>query len=98
MRTLFVIAFVLVWLEGVGCFVCFSILTNSGIARCYTRVLGNCDRSQQCLLRRRRQKQLYDLMLTTMKFAIPGIMLSGFLLHHLVGIKIFESRDQRSRF
>jgi hypothetical protein len=44
------------------------------------------------------QKQLYELMLTTMRFAIPGIMLTGFLLHHLVGVTIFTSRDQRSRF
>jgi hypothetical protein len=41
------------------------------------------------------QKHLYDLMLTTMFFAIPGIMLSGFILHYVVGVKIFTGREQR---
>jgi hypothetical protein len=38
------------------------------------------------------QKQLYDLLLTAMKIGIPGIMLTGLFLHHLVGVKIFTGR------
>ncbi|MDR3748219.1 MAG: hypothetical protein P4M04_08735 [Acidobacteriota bacterium] len=39
-----------------------------------------------------RQKHVYDLSLQTMRIGIPGIMLTGFILHYLVGVKIFHNR------
>jgi hypothetical protein len=97
-RTLFVIAFVLVWLEGVGCFVCFSILTRVASPVATPEFSATVIDHTNVFYVAAWQKQLYELMLTTMRFAIPGIMLTGFLLHYLVGVTIFTSRNQRSRF
>jgi hypothetical protein len=97
-RTLFIVAFVLVWLESMACFICFSILTRGASPVATPEFSASVvDHNNVCYIAAW-QKQLYELMLTTMKFAIPGIMLTGFLLHCLIGVKIFTGREQHSRF
>ena len=38
-------------------------------------------------------KELYDLMLMVMMIGIPTIMLTGLVLHYLVGVRIFTARE-----
>jgi hypothetical protein len=38
-------------------------------------------------------KELYDVMLMVMMIGIPTIMLTGLVLHYLVGVRIFTARE-----
>jgi hypothetical protein len=97
-RVLYVVAFVLVWLEALGSFVCFLILSRGGSPVPTAHFAASVVNHGNVFYVAAWQKHLYDLMLTTMFFAIPGIMLTGFILHYVVGVKIFTGRDQRSLY
>jgi len=84
---------VLVWLEGIGCFVCFRILAGTGSPVATTELAASVVDHDNVFYVAAWQEQLYDLMLTTMRFAIPGIMLTGFSLHYIVGVKILTDRS-----
>jgi hypothetical protein len=94
-RAFYFVAFVLVWLEALGSFVCFLILTRNASPVPTPHFVASVVNHGHVFYVAAWQKHLYDLMLTTMFFAIPGIMLSGFILHYVVGVKIFPGREQR---
>ena len=79
-RTLYVGAFVLVWLEALGSFLFFLILTRSASPVPTPHLVASVANHGNVFYVASLQKHLYDLMLTTMFFAIPGIMLTGFIL------------------
>jgi hypothetical protein len=89
---LFLLTFVLVWLEAVGCFVFFLTLSRRGSPVPTPEFAASVVNHGQVFYIAVWQKQLYDLLLTAMKIGIPGIMLTGLFLHHLVGVKIFTGR------
>jgi len=89
-RTLYVGAFVLVWLEALGSFLFFLILTRSASPVPTPHLVASVVNHGNVFYVASWQKHLYDLMLTTMFFAIPGIMLTGFILPYVVGFKIFH--------
>jgi hypothetical protein len=91
-RNLFTVAFVLVWLEAVGCFVFFLILSRRGSPVAAPELAASVVNHGQVFYVAVWQKRLYHLLLTAMWVGIPGIMLTGLFLHHLVGVKIFTSR------
>ena len=94
-RSIYTIAFVLVWLEAVGCFVSFLVLSR-GASPVATPTLaaGIVDHGRVFYVAAW-QKQLYDLLLAAMFIGIPSIMLAGFILHYLVGVRIFSAKGRR---
>lgn len=91
-RAAFTVLFFLVWLEAVSCFVFFMILSKNGSPIPTRELSESVFNHGHAFYVAASQKVLYDLLLTTMKFAIPGTMLAGFLLHYVVGVKIFSNR------
>ena len=91
-RVLFTIAFYLVWLEGAGCFAYFMSLANAGSPVPTPQLAAGIVSHGHTFYVAVGQKRIYDLLLTLMKFGIPAIMLTGLLLHHAVGVKIFNRR------
>jgi hypothetical protein len=92
-RKLYTVAFVLVWLEAVGSFVCFLILAREGSPVATLRLSAAVVNHSQIFYVPVWHKELYHLMLTVMMIGIPTIMLIGFVLHHLVGVRIFTGRE-----
>ena len=91
-RVLFTIAFFLVWFEGAGCFLYFMRLANAGSPVPTPELAAGIVSHGRTFYVAAGQKRIYDLLLTTMAVGIPAIMLSGLLLHHVVGVKIFHRR------
>jgi hypothetical protein len=91
-RTLYVVAFVLVWLESLGCFVFFLFLSRGGSPVATPELASGIVNHGQVFYVAAWKKQLYDVLLTVMMVGIPATMLTGLFLHHLVGVKIFTNR------
>ncbi len=91
-RILYTVAFFLVWLEGVGCFLYFRSLANAGSPVATPELAAGIVSHGHTFYVAASQKRIYDLLLTTMGAGIPAIMLSGFVLHYVVGVRIFNRR------
>ena len=89
---LYQVMFILVWLEGVGCFVYFQVLARAGSPVATHELAASVVNHGHVFYVAASQKRLYELLLRMMKIGIPGIMLTGLFLHHLVGVKIFTNR------
>ena len=87
-RALYVVMFVVVWLEAVGCFVYFQILARRGSQVATRELTASVVNHGHVFYVAVRQKQLYERLLSMMKIGIPGTMLTGLFLHYLVGVKI----------
>jgi hypothetical protein len=94
-RTLFIVAFFLVWLESVGCFVCFMILSSGASPVATPELTASVVNHSQVFYVAEWQKHLYDVLLKMMQIGIPGIMITAFVLHYGVGVKIFTNRSNR---
>ena len=91
-RALFAVMFILVWLEAVGCFVYFMILAREGSPVATCELGAGIVNHGHVFYVAASEKKFYELLLTMMKIGIPSIMLTGFLLHYLVGVKIFANQ------
>ena len=94
-RTAYTVAFVLVWIEAVGCFMFFLLLARGGSPVATPALTASIVNHGRVFYVAAWQKQLYDLLLTAMFIGIPSIMLGGLILHHLVGVRIFSARGRR---
>jgi hypothetical protein len=90
-RIAFMIAFFLVWLEAMSCFACFQMLLHKGSQVATPELAAAIVNHSRVFYVTVGQKQLYDLLLTTMMISIPGIMLTGLVLHFVVGVRIFRN-------
>ena len=91
-RVLFTVAFFAVWFEAVGCFLFFAHLARGGSPVPTPELTAPIVNHSHVFYVAASQKRLYDALLTTMGVGIPGIMVTGLVLHHLVGVKIFNRR------
>jgi hypothetical protein len=91
-RALYVVTFIVVWLEAVGCFVYFQILARGGSPVATSELAASVVNHGHAFYVAVRQKQLYELLLTMMKIRIPGTIITGLLLHYLIGVKIVANR------
>ena len=92
-RITFMIAFLLVWLEAVACFGYFRMLLRKGSPVATPEIAAAIVNHSRIFYVTVGQKQLYDLLLRAMMIGIPGIMLTGVILHFVVGVKIFQRRS-----
>jgi hypothetical protein len=92
LHTLFVVAFVLIWVESVGCFVFFLFLSRAGSQVATPELAASIVNHGQVFYVAVWKKQLYEVLLTVMMVGIPATMITGLILHHLVGVKIFTNR------
>ena len=86
------IAFLLVWLEAASCFGYFQMLLRKGSPVATPEIAAAIVNHSRIFYVTVGQKQLYDLLLRAM-IGIPGIMLTGVILHFVVGVKIFQRRS-----
>ena len=91
-RVLFAVAFFLVWLEAVACFAYFRVLSRSATPVPTPEFSAAIVNHSHVFYVAARQKHLYNLLLVTMGISISAIMLTGFLLHYCIGVKIFRNR------
>jgi hypothetical protein len=91
-RGLCFVMFIVVWLEAAGCFVYFMILAREGSPVAMGDLAAGIVNHGHVFYVAASQKKFYELLLTVMLIGIPSTMLTGFLLHHLVGVKIFRNR------
>lgn len=92
-RVAFMIAFILVWLEAVSCFAYFQMLLRKASPVPSADLAATVTNHSRVFYVTLQQKQTFYLLLAVMKFAIPAIMLTAVLLHHAVGVKIFNRRS-----
>ena len=90
-RALYLVMFVLVWFEAVGCFVYFMILSRAGSPVATNELAAGIVNHGHVFYVATRQKRFYEMLLTTMQFGIPGIMATGLFLHHVVRVRIFDN-------
>ena len=91
-RALFIVAFFLVWLEAVSCFAYFGVLARGASPIPTPEFSAGIVNHGHVFYVAARQKHLYQLLLTSMGIGIPTIMATAFLLHYVVGVKIFRNR------
>lgn len=91
-RVLYTVAFFVVWLEAVGCFVYFMNLSKGASPIPTPELAAGIVNHGHVFYVAVWQKCIYDLLLTMMGVGIPAIMVIGPLLHHVVGVKIFNRR------
>jgi hypothetical protein len=94
-RSAYTAAFVLVWLEAVSCFGYFLLLARGASPVATPELTAGIVNHGRAFYVAVWQKQLYDLLLTTMAIGIPSIMVAGFVLHHVVGVRIFAAKGRR---
>jgi hypothetical protein len=84
--------FILIFFEAVVCFVYFLILARGASPVPTSELTPSIVDHSHGFFVGLWQKRIYELLVATMLIGIGGIMLSGLLLHHLVGVKIFANR------
>ena len=90
-RAVHSIVFWLVELEVVAFLYCFGVALRNGSPRptaTQTVPLGN---PGQILYSQHSQKVLIDLLFTAMLIGVPSVLVSGWILHFFLGVRVFPS-------
>lgn len=88
-RAVFMIAFLLVWADGVACFYLSARAFESGSPTVTT------DKTEPVIINGKvayvtaSEKQPIDALLTVMMFGIPAVMVLAVFLHFALGVKLF---------
>jgi len=79
-----------------ACFVCFVVLARGGSPVATPELTATVVDHGHVFYVSVWQKQLYDVLLTLMMIGIRRIMITGLVLHHVVGVRMFTDRNGAS--
>jgi hypothetical protein len=90
-RGIYVVAFVLIWLEGMAFFYVHERYVREGSPRPTPTQTESVNEHGTLVYLTHDEMQINNILSTVMMIGIPAIMLSGFLLHFIAGVRMFSN-------
>jgi hypothetical protein len=90
-RVAYIIVFFLVWLDGVAAFLYFGRVFRGGSPVPTSTQIEPLRNHSQVVYIAHSQSVLVHLLLTVMGIGIPSVMVAAFILHYLLGVKLFAN-------
>jgi len=98
MRNLYTIIFLSVWISGVAFFYYFGVAFRDGSKEITATHTERLENHGEVVYVPASQKQLVDRLQIIMFAGLPAVILGGFALHFLVGVKLYPGTPTLSEY
>ena len=93
-RGIYSILFILIWLEGVAFFYVHQRYTHEGSLKPTATQTESFNEHGTLVYLAHDQMQINNALLTMMMVGIPSLLLGGFILHFVVGVRMFSNMPE----